>query len=359
MKIDQSNFTQSLTSSVELTHSLNQCVLSDNVSLEGSNGDKLVSSEMKNHIAYFFFVALFATAGLLIVSYGGGIMLAFLFGIITIPFAIVMAIVPFIALTLVFSIPFYIAISWKLSNRQFVGIAGGIVFALLLSAGLSWGGRIHLFQVGDKLIAGDVVSSVDFQDKDVLITNARYPNHCRWPCAELLHFRGARSVSFSRDTMVQTDKLSEAQVTFDLAPYKDDKCTSANLNETVRTSMNNKKPAHYRCVRKRNVPNSNHQVFLEIRRDILSDETESYNPFANAIVAKRTRIDELTDGALTTAYQYTSVDLLVPSWVLWPISLDASEQTAAMKGLLRSKHVLKEPLDSQKMLFGHIDTTLN
>jgi hypothetical protein len=115
----------------------------------------------------------------------------------------------------------------------------------------------------------------------------------------------------------------------------------------------------YLCVRKRDTPVSVSQVILEIDRGIVSDETESFNPFANAIVAKRTRIEDISGDVSTTVYQYTSVDLFLPFWVLWPISLGASEQAAEMKGLLRSRHVLKVPLDVKMMLFGQLEDAPN
>lgn len=201
-------------------------MLSKSPSQERIREDWLVNLEMKNHIAYFFFIAICAVTGLLILSYCSGIMLAFLYGIITIPFAIVLGTIPFIALTLVLSTPFYAAISWKLPGRQLVGMFGGIGLALLLSAGLAWAGRAHLLQAGNELIAADVAGRVDFVGKHVLVTNARHKNRCSWPCVELLHLGAAKSVSISQGVLGDDGALPAADITFELASFNDKQCVA-------------------------------------------------------------------------------------------------------------------------------------
>lgn len=289
------------------------------------------------HIVYVSLVLLIGLLSLLILGPGSVLTFAFLIGIITVPLAFLLGIIPLVGLTLVFSLPFYLGLAFVWPTRPTRLILGSIALAMMLSAGISFAARMYLANASQKLISSDISETVDVRKKHVLVTNVFHPGKCGQFCQDLLERGGAGAVTLSEQSYGAALAGGAGGQTFGRLRPGQTGCIPAISAERSTTTKQNS-TLEGRCIGRLDLVKMPPTLLITEPFKVLQfeeDSSWSFDPFEVAITAERVLVFDLTTALPTVKIQQTSVDYFPPFPVLWPIAIGKGPHSSSQRGLFR------------------------
>lgn len=298
----------------------------------------MTSNSRFSVFAYPAFVFLVVIYGVFMLGPGSTFTLHLLMGLITIPVAVIVGVIPTVGLTLALSLPFYFLQVYVWPSKIGRSIILSILLALGLSAVICQIMEIHLTATAKTLTSEDIIQSIDFSGKSVFVIGEGSANKCGHVCETLIFLAGARKVTFSKGPAEGELPIEFKGNSFELLPVNLGSCEypAWGIAGDLRTYF----AENGRCIRKflgETIVPDLILVTRDKRESTKNIKVLGFNPFAEAIYAERTSVFALSDGKYSKIFQFTATSAFPPKPILAPISIARGPQTSAERGYIRRR----------------------